>query len=48
MSSSRPSSSDWSNDSHVCTVCGLAFLTQEDLIVHIDFEHLEKEHPEVF
>ena len=22
--------------------------TQEDLIVHIDFEHLEKEHPEVF
>jgi hypothetical protein len=46
MSGSSPSSSDSSNDSHVCNVCGLAFLTQ-DLALHIDFEHIEKEHPGV-
>jgi hypothetical protein len=48
LSGSSPSSSDSSNNSHVCNVCGRAFLTKEDLTEHIDFEHMEKEHPEVF
>ena len=41
---SDSSSSSDPNDSYVCKICGLAFLTQ-DLALHIDFEHIEKEHP---
>jgi hypothetical protein len=35
------------NDSYVCKICGLAFLTQQALAAHIDSDHPEAEEPEV-
>jgi hypothetical protein len=46
-SSSSPSSAD-ANGGYVCKICGLAFITEQALAVHIDSEHPESQHAEVF
>ena len=45
MSDSRSSSDP--NDSYVCKICGLAFLTPQALAAHIDSEHPDAEQPEI-
>jgi hypothetical protein len=45
MSDSNPSSDP--TDSYVCKICGLAFLTPQALVAHIDSQHPEAEQPEV-
>jgi hypothetical protein len=45
MSDSNPSSDP--TDSYVCKICGLAFLTPQALVAHIDSQHTEAEQPEV-
>jgi hypothetical protein len=44
---SDSSSSSDPNDSYVCKICGLAFLTPQALAAHIDSEHPEAEQPEI-
>jgi hypothetical protein len=45
MSDSNPSSDR--ADSFVCKICGLAFLTPQALVAHIDSQDPEAEQPEV-
>jgi hypothetical protein len=44
---SNSSSSSDLNDGYVCKICGLGFLTPQDLTAHIDSEHPEAEQPEI-
>jgi hypothetical protein len=46
-SPSSPSSAD-PNGGYVCKTCGLAFTTEQALAAHIDSEHPESQHAEVF
>ena len=48
MSDSIPSSSSNPNGGYVCKICGLAFITEQLLAAHIDSEHSESQHTEVF
>jgi hypothetical protein len=45
--SSSPSSADPS-DGYIRKICGLAFITERALIAHIDSEHPESQHAEIF
>jgi hypothetical protein len=47
---SSPSSSQSPdpNGSYICKICGLAFVTERALAAHIDSEHPESQHAEVF
>jgi hypothetical protein len=48
-SDSSPSSpSSDPNGGYVCKICGLAFVTGQALAAHIDSEHPESQHAEVF
>jgi hypothetical protein len=48
MSDSIPSSSSNPNGGYVCKICGLAFITEQLLAAHIDSEHPESQHTDVF
>jgi hypothetical protein len=47
---SSPSSSLSSdpNGGYICKICGLAFVTEQALAAHIESEHPESQHSEVF
>jgi hypothetical protein len=35
-------------EGYMCKICGLTFSTVRSLTAHIDSEHPEAEHPEIF
>jgi hypothetical protein len=43
-----PSPSSDPNGGYICKICGLAFVTEQALAAHIDSEHPESQHAEVF
>jgi hypothetical protein len=48
-SSSSPSSlSSDPNGGYICKICGFAFVTEQALAAHIESEHPESQHAEVF
>jgi Zinc-binding len=46
--SSTSSLSSDPNGGYICKICGLAFVTEQALAAHIDSEHPESQHAEVF